>query len=386
MSPPVPPSPWEFPFVPQAHNGWRVDWTGLNDRFEAVRQLAACPQDPVHHAEGDVGTHTRMVCDALAQSDAWRALPADARSSLFAATLLHDVAKPVCTKLENGRLTSRGHAAKGAQLARCLLWELWPEESSPAFFQMRESIVGLVRHHGLPLYFLERPDPRRAVIEASISTRLDWVAMIAEADVVGRVCRDRAELLDRVALFREYAAEHGCLAQPCVFASDHSRWMYFRRPDQHPAVHWHDDARFEVTLMSGLPASGKDHWIRAHCGRLPVISLDDIREEFDVSPGDEQGTVANAARDRARAFLRADQPFVWNATNTTTQMRRQLVDLFADYGARTRIIYVETSPAELERRNQRRTQPVPSAVISRLRQRLEIPALAEAPGVDIHAE
>jgi predicted kinase len=288
--------------------------------------------------------------------------------------------------MENGRLTSRGHAAKGAQLARCLLWDLCPEESSLAFFRMRETIVGLVRHHGLPLYFLERPDPLRAVIAASVTARLDWVAMIAEADVVGRACRDQDELLDRVTLFREYAAESGCLAQPYAFASDYSRWKYFRKRDQHPALRWHDDSRLEVTLMSGLPASGKDHWIRARSSELPVISLDSIREELDVSPLDEQGTAANAARDRARAFLRAGRPFVWNATNTTARMRGQLIDLFADYGARTRIVYAETSVSELDRRNRGRSEPVPSAVIRRLRQRLEIPNLTEAPSIDINVE
>ena len=47
---------------------WALDWTSLEARFDWVRALASCPQDPVWHAEGDVGTHTRMVLEALVSS------------------------------------------------------------------------------------------------------------------------------------------------------------------------------------------------------------------------------------------------------------------------------------------------------------------------------
>jgi hypothetical protein len=77
---------------------WRVDWPALNDAHAWVRALAGCPQDPVHHAEGDVWVHTRMVCEALASAADWRELPPNERAVVFAAALLHDVAKPECTR------------------------------------------------------------------------------------------------------------------------------------------------------------------------------------------------------------------------------------------------------------------------------------------------
>jgi hypothetical protein len=33
---------------------WRLDWAACLDRFSWLRGLAGVPQDPVHHAEGDV--------------------------------------------------------------------------------------------------------------------------------------------------------------------------------------------------------------------------------------------------------------------------------------------------------------------------------------------
>tara|TARA_B100000676_G_scaffold194569_1_gene191226 strand:- start:62 stop:214 length:153 start_codon:yes stop_codon:yes gene_type:complete len=39
-----------------------------------AKAMARCGQDAAWHAEGDVWTHTRMVCEALASLDEWGAL------------------------------------------------------------------------------------------------------------------------------------------------------------------------------------------------------------------------------------------------------------------------------------------------------------------------
>ncbi len=93
-----------------------------------------------------------------------------------------------------------------------------------------------VRHHGLPLWFLDRADPARAVVAASQVARLDHVAMLAEADVRGRICADQRELLDRIELFRQYCVELGCLAQPRAFASAHSRFYVCPQSRRHAAL------------------------------------------------------------------------------------------------------------------------------------------------------
>ena len=45
--------------------GERIAWGALLERFEWLRALEGCPQDPVYHAEGDVLVHTKMVCERL---------------------------------------------------------------------------------------------------------------------------------------------------------------------------------------------------------------------------------------------------------------------------------------------------------------------------------
>lgn len=313
---------------------------------------------------------------------AWRQLPDAGRNIVFAAALLHDIAKPDCTREENGRITSRGHARRGAQVARRVVWDVFPDRADRESLLHREAVVGLVRHHGLPLTWSDKEDARRAVVAASYVARCDWLALVAEADVRGRICADQHRLLDQVALFREFATELDCLDRPRPFASDHSRVAYFARPGMPLERDVFDDCQTDVLVMSGLPGAGKDTWLRNHVPELGVVSLDELRSEFDVDPRDNQGALIQAARDRAREHLRRRVPFAWNATNTTRSMRQQLIGLFSDYRARVRIVFVDVPPAIISERNARRAKPVPIAVIEKLLSRLDIPDLTEAHRVD----
>ena len=49
-----------------------------------------------------------------------------------------------------------------------------------------------------------------------------------------------------------------------------------------------------------------------------MISLDDIRALLHISPKEDQGSVVQAARELAKAYLRKKVPFVWNATDLTS--------------------------------------------------------------------
>jgi hypothetical protein len=49
-----------------------IDWEQLRSLVPSLKTLSECPQDPTHHGEGDVGIHTRMVCDSLVNMPAWQ--------------------------------------------------------------------------------------------------------------------------------------------------------------------------------------------------------------------------------------------------------------------------------------------------------------------------
>ncbi len=372
---------WAFPWLP-APPDWRLEWERIQAQFDWIRAMRGVPQDPQYHAEGDVLIHTRMVAEALIALDEWRALPPEERETLFAAALLHDVAKPACTRVEvDGKITSKRHARQGELLARELLW-MGSGLDAPAPFALREQIAKLVRYHGLPLWLLEKSDPERAVIEASQTARLDRLALLAEVDVRGRICDDQQELLARIDLFRACAQEQQCYRSPRTFASAHSRFQYFRSAGRDPDYAAFDDTRCEVVLMSGLPGAGKDRWIQEHLPDWPLISLDRLRHDLRISPEAAQGPVVQAAKEQAREWLRQQRSFVWNATNVTRLLRSQLIDLFASYHARVRIVYVEAPLDEIFRRNAARPARVPEKVISHLLRKLEVPDLTEAHAVE----
>ncbi|MEG4054301.1 MULTISPECIES: AAA family ATPase [unclassified Microcoleus] len=369
---------WTFPFCPEPPD-WFLDWDTIQNHFDWIQNLKGCQQDPIYHAEGDVLIHTRMVCEALISSQNWRQLPEKKRSILFAAALLHDVAKPAFTKIEaDGRISSKGHARQGARMVRQILSQFEP----PVQFDIRETVVAIVQFGSLPIWLIDKPNPQQSVIKVSQVVRCDFLALLAEADVRGRQCSDRQELLDKIELFREFCQENNCLDSPRQFPSAHSRFIYFRKDNGNPDAEMFDDTKCEVFLMSGLPGSGKDYWIRENLPNLPVISLDALRLEMNISPEKNQSEVVERAKQRAKEYLRSGTSFVWNATNTTKQMRQQLIDLFAAYKARIRIVYIEVPIAEIQDRNRSRTAPVPEAVIQKLADRLDLPDITEAHQVE----
>jgi len=352
---------------------WNLSWPDLEPQFPWLVGLRNVPQDPVHHREGDVGRHTRLVCEALVSLTAWRDLPETQRWEIFAAALLHDAAKPVVTRTEdNGRVTSRNHSRLGSIMARQLLWRLGVPTTN------RERISFMVLHHMAPLFALACDDIERRLITMSWRVNCQQLSLLAEADARGRHCDDPANLLEQVELYRVACEELGCLEQPYPFASAHSRFLYFRLPARHPRYHAFDDTRGQLTLLSGLPGAGKDHWLSRHGENQPVISLDHIRRELGVRPRENQGPVAATARERARVILRTGADFVWNATNISRQQRQRVINLVADYGYRIRIVRIEAAAEVLGRRNLARQRPVPEQAINRMLQRWETPDLTEA--------
>jgi predicted kinase len=318
-----------------------------------------------------------MVCEAMVALPAWRDLPEADRQILFAGALLHDVAKPACTRVEtDGSISSRGHSWRGAVRARQILWRRDME------FAPREQVAALVRHHLVPFFLADSENPRRHAIEVSQTARCDWLAILAESDARGRTCPDPEKLLTQIQLFREQCSEIGCLDGPFPFVSDHARFLYFRDPGRQPDSPAHEEFACDVVLMSGLPGAGKDYWVRHNLAGRDIVSLDALRIEMGVSPADPQGHVLNRAKELAREHLRAGKSFVWNATNLSRHVRGECIRLFHDYNARVRIVYVEASPDRLFAQNRQRRKRVPESVIERLLDRWEVPDRTEGHAID----
>jgi putative nucleotidyltransferase with HDIG domain len=350
-----------------------LTWDELDSRYDWIRAMRGTQQDPVHHAEGDVWIHTRMVLDSLRALETFRGLSPEERRVAFAGALMHDVGKPHTTRTDDaGRTTSLGHSTHGATLARQILWRM----GMP--FRERERVVALVRHHQAPFWLLEREDPRALVIRIAETARCDLLALVSEADARGRTCADQPRILENIDLFRVACEEEGVLRRSFPFPSAHARFQFFSGAQRDPTYAPHESFACEVVLMSGFPGAGKDRWIAENVASSPVVSLDRIRTELGVDPADDQGTVVSRAREEARAHLRAGRSFVWNATNVSKRIRAQCIRIFSDYGARVRIVWVEAPEETLRTQNRSRAKPVPEAVLDTLIDKWELPDTTEA--------
>lgn len=352
-----------------------IKWEEIITFFKEIKALEKVLQDPIYHGEGNVLVHTKMVCEELVRMEKFQRLSKSEKKIVFFGALFHDIGKSITTKKEQGHISSPKHAVKGEMLVREIIYKNYPEDFS---FKERETICKLVRYHGLPLFFLEKPNPEKYLLRASQMVKLSDLTLIAEADAKGRICNDLKKLLDTIELFNTIAIELGCFHQAKVFPNDLSRFEYFKKEERLIDYTAYQRESYKVILLSGLPAGGKDTWIKKNAAGFEVISLDDIREEFKVSPKDNQGSIAYYAKERAKSYLRQKKPFIWNATNITKEMRARLIDLFINYDANVEIIYIETPYKELINRNSLRERQVPLKVIEKLLRNMEIPNILEA--------
>ncbi|HEX4825125.1 MAG TPA: HD domain-containing protein [Candidatus Polarisedimenticolaceae bacterium] len=144
-------------FAERPSAGWEpARATGaLAATFPELDLLAATPQDPEWHPEGNVWTHTLLVVDAAAaivRQNAWE-LEAPEPLHVLLGALLHDVGKATTTgraeKDGRWRIVSPRHEAEGEAPARAVLSRL-------AFGEAAErAVAAIVRWHLSPgaLYY-----------------------------------------------------------------------------------------------------------------------------------------------------------------------------------------------------------------------------------------
>ncbi len=362
--------------VPQA--GQSPDFKACLAAFPQLELAKTTPQNPVYHGEGNVWTHTMMVVESLLGMLEYQQATRAQQEIVFLAALLHDVAKCSTTVIDpvTGAIGQPGHSRKGALDARIALWD------GDVPFAVREEICRLINVHQVPFFALEQS--RRGVTPEFTVRELSWqvdirlLAMLAEADIRGRICPDPQRILDAIELFRELAREEGCYGQRRVFVDDHTRVKYFRGADAHPDYPLFQEPGSRVIVMSGLPASGKNTWVDKHHPRLPVVSFDDARTALGLKHGKNEGQVGDYAEERARELLRRGEPFVWNATHLSKLMREKALNLLYKYHAQVELVYLEQPRKELLRRNGQRDTSLSNKKLQAMLWNWEIPLPMEA--------
>jgi len=353
----------------------------LSSRYPELYRLKNIPQDPEYHGEGDVYCHTEMVCEKLLTLPEWNELENGEQELLFLSAAFHDIGKVSCTRQEDGKWISPKHTIIGEKEFRQLVYRDAPQYGLT--FLQRELTAKLIRYHGLPVWFWTKDRTEFDLFKASESIPLRLLYLLSKADVQGRIAKDPGQLEEQVELFADYAKELDIWEKPYTFANPYTKFQYFHKDDLRYQAELYDDTEFDVILMSGLPLAGKDSWIETHGIERPVISLDRIREQLGLPPAKKTGKVVSIAMEQARTLLRQKKPFLWNATNIIQETRQKLVSLFAGYGARVHILYLEVPYQELLARNQKRARFIPEPVLEDMIRKLELPAPWEAYTVTI---
>ena len=369
--------------------GDSILWEALGEAGFAplFKKMADTPQSPIYHSEGNVFIHTRLVLEALVGLKEYYLLTEKEQNVVFLSALLHDIGKTICTILKDGEITSPYHTVKGAILARDLLWREFDLAGTKEKQALREAVSLLVKYHSFPTFAPLEKDATRKLLKIASAGELTelfslkLLYLLSKADVLGRKSVDGDDYLERVECFYMMAEDLGCLEKPFAFSSPFSKRAYFRRQTDWPGDTLYPGTWGEVTMLCGLPGSGKDTFIKKYMPQSQMVSLDGIREELGIGPTEEQGQVIAAFQKVARGLLRSHQPFVFNATNLSRDIRQKQIDLFEKYGAAVKIIYLETSFAEQLQRNAGREAEVPLSAIEKMFSKLEMPEGWEAQAV-----
>jgi tRNA nucleotidyltransferase (CCA-adding enzyme) len=165
-----------------------LDWLRrlgvLEQLFPEINALIDVPQDPEWHPEGDVFTHTRLVCNQA--RELIEDLSYAKRVTVMLAALAHDFGKPATTQFIDGRLRSRGHEEAGVEPTLSFLDRL--NIHTLDGYDVRAQVVALVRDHLKPgEYFKKRAEVGDGAFRRlARKCELDLLYRVAKADSLGR--------------------------------------------------------------------------------------------------------------------------------------------------------------------------------------------------------
>ena len=152
---------------------WRTRWIKM---FPELNNIVSVPQSPIHHAEGSVWQHTKMVCDVAARIARREKLNREDTVILVLSALCHDLGKAVSTTVEDDEIKAIGHEKTGVELARSFL------ESIDAPKVVIKKVCSMVENH------MNKPTTPRGVrrLANKLEVSIHLLTLLMEFDTTGR--------------------------------------------------------------------------------------------------------------------------------------------------------------------------------------------------------
>jgi poly(A) polymerase len=176
----------------RARRGFELlaETTLLDVVLPEVAAMRGVAQPPDYHPEGDVWVHTLLLLEQL---------PPRTPETLALGALLHDVAKPLCAQIRDGRITFWQHDVEGEAMAVAICQRLRRSRET------WERVAYLVRNH---LRLVQAPAMRLATLKRLLAedgidellalVRIDTMASNRDLQYVEFCERKRQELQDTV--------------------------------------------------------------------------------------------------------------------------------------------------------------------------------------------
>ena len=172
----------------------------LSAWFPELEALIGVQQNPRHHAEGDVWTHTMMVLDVAA---GYRDGAKDPLGFLLSA-VTHDFGKAVCTAIVNGEIHAYNHETAGIPLADSFMRRLTDESA------LIKYVLNLTEHHMKPnVLAADKASVKSSNKMFDRSVDPEALIYLARADGLGKTAQREYVSYDdffdeRLKTFREY--------------------------------------------------------------------------------------------------------------------------------------------------------------------------------------
>ena len=171
----------------------------LSQWFPEIEALIGVPQNPVHHPEGDVWSHTLMVLDAAAELRRDTKYP----EGFMMSALTHDLGKAVSTLVEENKVSAIGHEKTGVELARQFLRRISNEN------RLTHYVLNMVELHMRPNMMASVRASRKATSKMfDQSVCPEDLLLLAKADYFGKgnaenYSTTEAFLQERLSFFQE---------------------------------------------------------------------------------------------------------------------------------------------------------------------------------------
>jgi tRNA nucleotidyltransferase (CCA-adding enzyme) len=157
--------------------------TGWIEHFPEIQALAATPQDPEWHPEGNVFIHTAHCCDAMARLEGWQNTDRESQIVYMLATLAHDFGKPSTTQqvIREGRarIISPRHDEEGGPITARFLERIHAPRA------IQERVIPLVVHHLAHLQTITDRSVRRLAKRLE-PENINGLCLVMAADHMGR--------------------------------------------------------------------------------------------------------------------------------------------------------------------------------------------------------